>query len=226
MSIVWYPVSYKHKDTTSEDVVLLQKMSDLAHTGRWAHLFQALEEERDILEYENMINNSLILPDTPGPSFRTVLHEAALTSSSKEVFERLLSFKASRSLKTSDGETAYDIAKRRNLDDGILTLLAFSCNTTEDDQAIKNMEDGLHKLMRSRVAKLLDENEVCLPQLSYLYEFGRFHYEVPRWLGGFNVEINDKGILVDSFCRVVGGSEETHIIDRSGNIELIAAGYD
>jgi hypothetical protein len=86
---------------------------------------------------------------------------------------------------SSQVETAYDIAKRLGLNGDILHILSFPSDIMKNEDSIIKMQTALHRLMRDRVAHLLDKEKVHMPQLAYFYEFGKLHFEVPGWCGGF-----------------------------------------
>ena len=209
---IFYPLScHKSYDKNVKQFVKAKK---------WNKVIEILEKEREIHHLCDFVNVSL----KGIPKFRTVLHEAALQSCSKEIFDKLLSFGASKSLKTNDGETAYDIAKRLGLNGDILHILSFPSDIMKNEDSMIKMQTALHRLMRDRVAHLLDKEKVHMPQLAYFYEFGKLHFEVPGWCGGFHLEEHKNGIQVESMNRACGGSEERHIITFSGKVELIAEG--
>ncbi|CAC5398282.1 unnamed protein product [Mytilus coruscus] len=160
------------------------------------------------------------------PSLYTPLHHAAAGKAPKHVFQDLMEKGASKCLKTTNGETAYDLAVKNSLDDDILRLLELPENVKNNSESIAIMEKSLHTVILGRVEKLIQEHGVQLPQLAFLYEKGPFHYSVPMMYGGFNVKKYNDGIKVHSFCRVWGGSEQDHVIERNGKTTLKATGYD
>ncbi|CAG2222493.1 unnamed protein product [Mytilus edulis] len=133
---------------------------------------------------------------------------------------------ATKCFKTTNGETAYDLAVKNSLEDEILKLLELQENVKNKSESIAIMEKSLHAVILERVETLIQEHGVQLPQLAFLYEKGPFHYSVPMMYGGFNVKKYNDGIKVHSFCRVWGGSEQDHIIERNGKTTLKATGYD
>ncbi|XP_052073390.1 uncharacterized protein LOC127711399 [Mytilus californianus] len=159
-------------------------------------------------------------------SLYTPLHHAAAGKAPKHVFEDLLEKGASKCLKTTNGETAYDLAVKKSLDDDILRLLEVPENIQKNSESIATMEKSLHTVILGRAEKLIQEHGVQLPQLVFLYEKGPFHYSVPMMYGGFNVRKYNDGIKVHSFCRVVGGSEQDHVIEKNGKTTLKDTGYD
>ncbi|XP_063397609.1 uncharacterized protein LOC134681903 [Mytilus trossulus] len=160
------------------------------------------------------------------PSLYTPLHHAAAGNAPKYVFEDLLKKGATKCFKTTNGETAYDLAVENSLEEDILKLLELPENVKNKLESIAIMEKSLHAIILERVEKLIQEHGVQLPQLAFLYEKGPFHYSVPMMYGGFNVKKYNDGIKVHSFCRVWGGSEQDHIIERNGKTTLKATGHD
>ncbi|CAC5401415.1 unnamed protein product [Mytilus coruscus] len=216
-----YPVNiYKHL-FHEEDAECKQKVDELGENRNWDELVSYLKTAGGI--------NSSRLPieDEPNSlaSLYTPLHHAAAGKAPKHVFEDLLKMGASKCLKTSKGDTAFEIALTNSLDEDILRLIEVPESVKQNGESIAIMEQSLHTVILDRVERLIQNNGQQLPQLAFLYEKGPFHYSVPMMYGGFNVKKYNDGIKVHSFCRVVGGSEKDHVIDRNGNITLVATGY-
>ncbi|CAC5398280.1 unnamed protein product [Mytilus coruscus] len=114
-----YPVNiYKHL-FHEEDAECKQKVDELGEDRNWDELVSYLKSSGGI--------NSCRLPikDEPNSvlSLHTPLHHAAAGKAPKHVFEDLLEMGASKCLKTSKGETAFDIAVTNSLDEDILRLI-------------------------------------------------------------------------------------------------------
>lgn len=197
-----------------------QEIAKLGANKKWMELIDILQGN------EGMVNSSQ-LPDRNGQqtSLFTPLHYAADGKAPKEIFEKLLKLGSSKCLKTSAGETAYDIGKRKGLDQDILELIKVPKHVKQNEQQIQAMEAGLHNVIKGRVEDLIKKNGQALPQISILFEnnddHGSFYYPVPGMYGGFNVHVVDKGIQADSWIRVCGGSEENHLIEKDGKVTLL-----
>ncbi|VDI45604.1 Hypothetical predicted protein, partial [Mytilus galloprovincialis] len=156
------------------------------------------------------------------PSLYTPLHHAAAESQSS--IEDLLKKGQLNALKNK-WRNSIRLSSEKIPREKIKTL-ELPENVKNKSESIAIMEKSLHAVILERVEKLIQEHGVQLPQLAFLYEKGPFHYSVPMMYGGFNVKKYNDGIKVHSFCRVWGGSEQDHIIERNGKTTLKATGYD
>ncbi|KAK3089772.1 hypothetical protein FSP39_006388 [Pinctada imbricata] len=269
-----YPITVYTSTLTDDAVSITQRVADLAYRYRWTELVKELKENAHLI-------NSCRLPVDGGtsPKMFTPLHQAAFGKAPQNVFEDLIKLGASKSLKTADGQTAYDIAKSKGLDEKVLKMIEVPQEISENEAVLKKMEGGLHKVILERAENLVKKNGQQLPQLPYLYEFGSFYYPVPGMYGGFSVSMNGddgdensedeampdddgnqqskkgektsecagevksdeqikdsvsssggennvkKGVVVESWCRVVGGSGQRHEIDEEGNVKLVDEGF-
>lgn len=203
-----------------EAVGCYQEIAQLGANHKWHDLIDAIEGN------QSKVNSSqLPVRDGQETSLFTPLHYAADGKAPKEIFEELLKLGSSKCLKTSAGETAYDIGKRKGLDPDVLELIQVPEHIKENEKEIQAMEVGLHSVIKGRVESLIKKNGQALPQISILYEtnedHGNFYFPVPGMYGGFNVHIVEKGIQADSWIRVCGGSEENHLIEKDGKVTLL-----
>ncbi|XP_045165835.1 uncharacterized protein LOC123529524 isoform X2 [Mercenaria mercenaria] len=215
-----YPINV-YKNAYVDHVVQANRtISDLSYSHAWPNLI------KEIKAHPDMVNTCRLPTDSSSPAkLFTPLHQAAHARASKEVFEALLKLGASKCLKTAKGETAYDIAKRLGMSEEILNLLEVPKEVSENYEEIQKMEAGLHEAIKGRVEDLITKNGQALPQLAFLYEFGEFWYPVPGMYGGFSVTKHEKGIEASSWIRVVGGSGQRHVIDRTGKVTLEEEGF-
>jgi len=220
-----YPINvYKDQLQNSENY---DTFANLIYNYQWSQTIEFLEQHPDF------VNNTRLLskpteegPDDEKPKLFTCLHQAAHGRASANVIKKLLDFGALRSLKNHKGQTAYDIAKANILtDDNALKLLQVPNIITDNKERIDKMEKALHEKVimgEERNTKgLIEKNGQVMPQISVLWELeteDSMWYPVPGMYGGFNISIDKKEWImqVDSWCRVCGGSEMRHIIDREG----------
>ena len=197
-----------------------KKVADLGSTNKWEELVELLKDRQDLV-------NSCRLPVDKSSSVDlcTPLHYAAKGGAPMKVFEELVKLGASKTLKDSSGQTAYDIGKSIGLSEDILRVIEVPKEVTEKETEIQKIESGLHKVIRNRVDDLITQHGQQLPEVAFLYEFGDIWYPVPGMYGGFNISRHDDGIQAVSFCRVAGGSGQRHVIDREGNVELVEDGF-
>lgn len=95
---------------------------------------------------------------------------------------------------------------------------------------LRILEKYLHALIQKRAGDLVRKHRLALPKLSSLISEGRAagQYVVPGMCGGFDYWLwnNGRAIVLrcESHCRVVGGSDQRHIITTRGAI-LVEDGY-
>lgn len=79
-----------------------------------------------------------------------------------------------------------------------------------------------HALIRSRVGHLLEKHQLQLPDLSVIKQGPepKGHFPIPGMYGGFNFWLEGQGdqakLIVLSFSRIVGGSEQFYSIHSDG----------
>ncbi|KAK3091429.1 hypothetical protein FSP39_019819 [Pinctada imbricata] len=221
-----YPINVYESVLADHRAKRIKNIADLSYTFAWPLLIE--EIKLDLPLDRSLVNVCRLRregPDSEPPKLYTPLHQAATGRASIEVFKELLELGASKTLKTAQGETAYDIGVRKNLDPEILKLIEVPEEIRKRESEIKLMEEGLHKAILGRSEDLIKKSGQQLPQLAYLYEFGSFWYPIPGMYGGFNIEATDEGVETSSWCRVVGGSGERHVIDKEGNVTLAESGF-
>lgn len=197
----------------------IQNVADLGAQCKWDELLNYLNKEKGMINMSRLSSKG----ESP-PSLFTPLHYAADGKAPKQTFEALLEMGSSKCLKTSEGETAYDIGKRKGLDLAILELLKIPEEVVQNKLQIQAMEASLHAVINGRVGELVTKHGLQLPQLDTLYEVYKykvFYFDIVGWHGGFRVYEHEKGIQVDSFCRIWGGSEQNHLIERDGKVTLL-----
>ncbi|XP_075248809.1 uncharacterized protein LOC142341608 [Convolutriloba macropyga] len=172
------------------------------------------------------------------PKLWTALHQCAFLGASKETIEKFIQRGAFRSLKNSEGKTAYDLAVMKCRPTDIVELFKLPAEITENEKGIGLMEATLHKHILDRVEELIKKNNQSLPQVASSFETykevaplfemrtreeefddDRLYYPVPGMYGGFSLWINSEDKLVaESWVRICGGSEMRVIIDKEGNL--------
>jgi ankyrin repeat protein len=195
------------------------QLADRAKRYDWAGVFAILGEHPD------MVNTSR--PD--GESWYAPLHQAAHGGATNDVVERLVDLGAWRLLPTARGETAVEIASRRGHAHLVASLTPAPILeiAAEDLMAIQRR---FHQVIRGRVADLVDEHQLRLPELVVLTEFepAPVWFAVPGMYGGYSFEFardNDEWILTcRSWMRIVGGSGQEHRISARGT-RLVAEGF-
>jgi len=164
------------------------------------------------------------------PSLHTVLHlAAASTTADLTTVSRILAAGAYRSLRTQRGETAHSIAAQTGRPEELLNLLALPPDLLQYREEIGRQEEALHNIIRGRSQFLLHRHGLQLPQISILWEAvveqggeggSSLWFPVPGMYGGFKVELEELGgdLVVNSWVRICGGSEQRHLIHPDGSV--------
>jgi hypothetical protein len=199
-----------------EDIVAERdRLADAARTGDWGTVFDVLEEHHD------WVNSGRI----GGPSGYAPLHQAAWHGANPDVVGRLLELGAWRTLRTNAGETARDIALRQghaHLAERLTPVVLHPVGT----DILARLEGNFHGLIRERVDDLVAEHRLRLPELSPLTEVAEpcFWFPVPGMYGGFRYSLDGQELAVDSWCRIAGGSGQTHHI-TADDVHLVTSGW-
>ena len=87
-----------------------------------------------------------------------------------------------------------------------------------------------HAVIRGRAAHLIDQHNLVLPELAPLLDaqVPEAWFPVPGMYGGFDYRLEGEGeqarLIVESWCRVVGGSGQRHEITAQGS-RLVEEGF-
>lgn len=162
-----------------------------------------------------------------GHSGYAPLHQVAHGGAPVEVAKSLLLLGAGRTLRTAEGERPLDMAQRLG-HTHLLEVLTPAPSLPCDPDKLAQVEVGVHAMIRGRAAvqPLLERAMMQLPPLDLLTEApgNSLWFPVPGMYGGFHLQLGqvvDEPIcVVDSWCRVVGGSEERRLVSRGGTVEL------
>jgi hypothetical protein len=197
--------------TTYKDAYQAKRdeFADRARDGDWQAVLAAIEQ-----------SPSLVNTWRPGgPSWYTPLHQAAWHGASESVVHALLTHGAWRTLRTAAGDRPLDIALRgghTHLTGPLIPVIHHPVPT----DVLRALQHHFHEVIRGRVADLVDEHRLRLPELDVLTELAtpRMWFPVPGMYGGFRYVLEGRELKVDSWIRVVGGSGETHRITAEGAV--------
>lgn len=146
-------------------------------------------------------------------SWYTILHGAARGGASHEVVKKIIELGAFLTMKTSNGETASDLAQKFGHDDLIPLLTPKFCFEI-DQNALKSMESNFHSLIRKKTEDLISKHSLRLPDLNILIEIPqneKIYYPIPGMMGGvlFSFKIKDKRAFlnVQIESRMWGGAD-------------------
>jgi hypothetical protein len=170
-----------------------------------------------IRQHPHFVNSSR--PD--GAAWFAPLHQVAHGGASAEIANRLIAAGAWRSLRTSTGERPVDIARDRG-HAHLVDALRPPRRVEVAPGVLSAIEQRFHEVVRGRMRDFRIEDGLRLPELEILLELPdpELWFPVPGMYGGFRfrLEVQDSAVrlISDSWCRVVGGSEERHEITESG----------
>jgi len=175
-------------------------------------------------------DNQLINTTRPGgESLYTVLHQAAHGGVPVEIVAQLLSLGAWRTLRCAQGDRPLDIAERlghRHLG----ALLAPVLRRDVPLEALQQIQQHFHAVIRERADQHVQEHALRLPELEPLLEMAapKLWFAVPGMYGGFHFWLDqiagDAVLIAESWHRVVEGSGQRHLISPHGSL-LLAEGF-
>ena len=89
------------------------------------------------------------------------------------------------------------------------------------------LERHFHGVIRGRAGDLIDQHGVALPDLATTLRSSKSAwFPVPGMYGGFSyrLDADRPALIVESWCRVVGGSGQRHEVTPEG-ARLVAEGF-
>ncbi|MQA84770.1 MAG: ankyrin repeat domain-containing protein [Streptosporangiales bacterium] len=201
---------YRQREVERRD-----RLADAARAGDWSAVFGWLDANPGLVNVGRV----------GGSSGYTVLHQAAWHGTDVGTAERLLDLGAWRTLRAGSGERAIDIAERRG-HRHLVSMLRPVIRHPVPPDVLGGLQRQLHALVEQRAGELIRKHAARLPQLGPLTELEnpQFWFPVPRMYGGFSYRLDGMELVVDSWCRVVGGSGQTHRVMADG-IQLVESGW-
>lgn len=207
------------------------QLADAAKAGDWPLVLRLLDEPGTPLTANDWRPG--------GTAWFTPLHQAAWHGAPASVAEELVTRGSLRSLTDSRGRTALDIRTERNSaefaakgagTDSHMSLRAVLAPPASplSPARIRALDDHLARLIESRVSGVLYEGRdpqavLRYPPVAIMHETParRLWFPVPGMYGGFDIQLRDGYLEVASWCRVVGGSGQRHVIteDRTTLVE-------
>jgi hypothetical protein len=166
-----------------------------------------------------------------GTSGFAVLHQVGYQGAPAAVVDELLRLGAWRTLRNAAGERAVDVAKRTGRPTELVERLTPEQGVLVTPTALSAVERNFHAAIRSRAEKEVTEHRLRLPELEPLTEvpLGQsVWFMVPGMYGGFAYSLerggDDPALTAESWCRVVEGSGERHLVTAAG-YELVERGF-
>ncbi|PPK65309.1 ankyrin repeat domain-containing protein [Actinokineospora auranticolor] len=188
------------------------RLASAARDGEWATVLGMIERSPSLVNAWRPGGNSWFTP----------VHQAAWLGASPEVVRRMVARGPWLTLRTAAGDRALDIALRR----GNAHLAGLLTPVIRHPLRTGVLGGHLHDLIRERADHLVREHRLRLPELEVLTELEKpdMFFPVPGMYGGFGYRLEGEGLVVRSFCRVVGGSGQTHRITTAGCV-LVEDGW-
>ena len=183
------------------------RLADAARAYDWGRTLELLDEHPEFVNSWR--------PD--GATWFAPLHQVAHAGASNATVRQLVRRGAWRALRTAAGERPVDIARRRGHSHLIDTLEPPRRVDVPNDVLLA-IQARFHAVVLGRSEQLVREHGLRLPELDILLELDRpeLWFPVPGMYGGFSIRLEaagmDSRLVSDSWCRVVGGSEERHVM--------------
>ena len=218
MRYIWDGIT-RSSSLSAEAAEARQRLADRAWAYDWDGVLAILAEP----ENEGWINASR--PD--GTSWYAPLHQAAYGGAPEPVARELVDRGAWRGLRTASGERPLDIAIRFG-HESLREVLTPTRVLDVPDEELRAIQDHFHDVIRGRVAELVEEHQLRLPELEVLLEAPSAYFSVPGMTGGFSMRLAvDDGLAkltTDSWSRLVEGSGQRHEITTK-EARLVRAGF-
>lgn len=212
------------------------ELSDAAQIGDWSTVFDMLDDP------DCDVDINWWRPG--GKSWFTVLHQAAWHGAPNEVAAELIQRGALKSLTDARGRTAHDVRNDRDLQafrpkDVVAQQRKSLVLRTRylkpepsplSPSATRALNWYLADVIDSRVGALYDGRDprsvLRHPPVGILHELPgqRLWFPVPGMHGGFDITLVKDFLEVKSWCRVVSGSGQAHVITAKGAI-LVDEGF-
>lgn len=196
------------------------QLADAAKAGDWPAVMNVLDNQSKWL----VINQW-----RPGGSaWFTALHQAAWHGAPVEVAAELLDRGALRSLRDAKGRTAFDVAVEHDSSPALRRLLSPSrCRLSPTK--LEGLDERLAELIDGRIAGRLFDGDLRTvlryPAVEILHELPgqRVWFPLPGKYG-FHIELQRGGLEVKSWCGLVEGSGQTHLVTPEGSV-LVDQGF-
>jgi hypothetical protein len=197
-------------------VTVRDELANAARGGAWPLVLQILAGHPGWVNTARIGSRSGYAP----------LHQAAWHSAGPDVTGRLLDLGAWRTLRTSAGERATDIAAARGHAQ-LRNLLEPVIRQPVPAAVLAALQGRLHRLIEEESYALAAKHRLRLPQLEIMTELptgSHVWFPVPGMYGGFRITLDGEVLIVESWNRVVEGSGQRHRITVDGT-ELLEAGF-
>lgn len=225
MGLQWWGI--QERTALREDIVAhADAIADAAHGGQWDRLLSLLTGGPQAFHQPESRANSTRIG---GPSGYAPLHQLAWHGGPVSVAEQLIAAGAWRTLRCGTGQTPTDLAAERG-HEHLLAVLTPQPRHQVPQPQLAQLEHVLHAVIDSRAYDLVRKARQRMPQLGPLTEAAEpsMWMAVPGMYGGFSMKLTQPGdapeLTVESWCRVVGGSGQRHLV-RPNGFELVDEGF-
>ncbi len=191
------------------------RLADAARHGDWSTVLRLLERNPGWVNVGRLGGRSGYRPH----------HQAAWHGADTSLVQRLIDFGAWRTIRTTDGERAYDIANRRGHRHLVEMLVPVVVHPVPA-ATLAAVQRHFHALIHERAGWLVEEHQLQLPELEPLTEQteASFWFPVPGMYGGFSYRLQGEDLVTESWSRVVGGSGQRHLVTADG-VHLTDEGF-
>lgn len=201
---------------SKHEVVIRDALADAAKVADWEGVFRLLDTHTHELSPNSWRPN--------GKTWYTPLHQAAWHNAPVSVIDELIQRGGWSSLRTAYGETAYDIAMK-NGHTAIGESLAQQAPSHINNDVFSKLDEHMSRLIESRIRPALAV-QLRPPAAEVVAEIADqpLWFPVPGMYGGFSIRFMRSYLFVESWCRVVGGSGQAHVVTSEG-FTLVEEGF-
>lgn len=199
------------------------RLADASKAGDWPMVFRLLDNGATINWWR---------PD--GTAWFTPLHQAAWHGAPADVARELIDRGALRTLTDARGRTAYDVCLERHggrSDADALFDVLLPPAAPLPPHRVRALDHHLASVIDGRIKGVLFDGRnpremLRYPPVSILHELPeqRLWFPVPGMYGGFLLSLHGDELHSKSWCRVVGGSGQRHVITTHG-ATLVSEGF-
>jgi hypothetical protein len=196
------------------------RLAAAAKAGNWPAVLKVLDREWSWL----VINQWR----PGGTAWFTALHQAAWHGAPTEVAAELLDRGALRSLRDSKGRTAFDVAAEHDGTPALRELLRPPRSPLTRAQ-IRALDTRLAELIDGRIGGRVYDGDLRTvlryPPVEILHEVPgqRVWFPLPAKYG-FHIELQRGALEVKSWCGLVEGSGQAHLVTPEGSV-LVDQGF-
>jgi hypothetical protein len=196
------------------------RLADAAKAGNWLAVMEVLDSEWSWL----VINQWR----PGGMAWFTALHQAAWHGAPTKVAAELLDRGSLRSLRDSKGRTAFDVAAEHDRTAALRDLLRPPRSPLTPTQ-IRALDARLAELIDGRIRGRVYDGDLRkvlrYPPVEILHELPgqRVWFPVPGKYG-FHIELQRGALEVKSWCGLVEGSGQAHLVTPEGSV-LVDQGF-